>query len=56
MLFSSKCTFIESGDLLFSLFIINQTPDKVSHLSLKQKGHGVFLNYLYDFKPQNIGR
>ena len=26
-----------------------------SHLSFKAKGHGVFLNYLYDFKSQNIG-
>ena len=24
------------------LLTINQTPDKASHLSLKQKGHGVF--------------
>ena len=36
--------------------IINQIPDEVSHLSLKGKENGVFLNYLYDFKSQNIGR
>ena len=39
-----------------NLFIINQTLGEVSHLSLKQKGHRVFLNYLYDFNSQSIGR
>ena len=38
-----KISFRASGDLLFSLFITNQTPDKVSK---KGKGHGEFLNYL----------
>ena len=36
-----------------NLFIINQNPDEVSHLSFKQKRHRVFLNYLYNFKSQN---
>ena len=39
----------------FNLFIINQIIDEVSHLSFKQKGHEVFLNYLYDFKSWNMG-
>ena len=39
-----------SGDLLFRLFVINQTIEEVNHLSFKQKGRGVFLKYLYDFK------
>ena len=34
----------------------NQTLDEVSHLSFKQNGSRVFLNYLYDFKLQNTGR
>ena len=46
MLIKLKCAFRASGDLLFSLHIINQTPDKVRHLPFKQKGHGIFLNYL----------
>ena len=37
-------------------FIINQTRYEVSHLLFKQEGHGVFLNFLYDFQSQNIGR
>ena len=43
-------------DTFLNLFIINQTPDKVSHLLFKQKAHRVFLNYLYDFKSQSICR
>ena len=50
-----SCVIKASGKLLFSLFIINQMPDKISHLSFKRKGHEVFLNYLNDFKSQSIG-
>ena len=48
-----------------NLVIINQILGKVSHqtkqkrhkdnLSFKQKRHRVFLNYLYNLKPLNIG-
>ena len=34
---------------------MNQTSDKVSHTSFKQKGHEIILNYLYEFKSQKIG-
>ena len=33
-----------------------KTLNELSHLSCKQKGHGVFLNYLYDLKAQIMGR
>ena len=46
----------EQGESYFlNLFIINQTPAELSHLSSKQKGHRVFLSYPYNSKSQNIG-
>ena len=39
-----------------NLLINNQTLEDVTHLSFKQKGHSVYLNYLYDFKSEKIGR
>ena len=54
-------TYVQSQwRFIFSLFMINQTPDEVSHLSFKQKEHGISLqkiiNYLYNLKSQNIDR
>ena len=39
-----------------NLLINNEILEDVTHLSFKQKGHRVYLNYLYDFKSENIGR
>ena len=50
-----KRVFKAIGKLLFSLFIINQTPDEVNHLLLKRKEHGVFLNYLLRFQVTKHG-
>ena len=57
LLLTHKHTYkvLKCGELFLNLFIINQTLEIVSHLLFKQKGHGVFLNYLYGFKSQNIG-
>ena len=39
-----------------NLLINNETLEDVTHLSFKQKEHRAYLNYLYDFKSENIGR
>ena len=48
--------FTLNNSLFGSVKLSKNADHEVSHLSFTQKRHRVFLNYLYDFKSQNIGR
>ena len=61
-----KCKYIEKeknpldtlmmiwGVVVILMILMKINEVEVNHLSFMRNGQGVFLNYLYDFKSQNI--